>query len=147
VMVADSLRFIVHPIVLSGVFSRCSPPCRRACRASASAPHFTQHPNVQASRLERARPMAVGTFPGALAACTAAAPGRRSLERKRQAKAEGKIEGCGTPPPANPVCTWGWRGTRPIAAPCRETSQRLTPLHKTACHTRPDTLAYPGITS
>jgi hypothetical protein len=108
---ADLLHANVHPIVLSGAQSRCLSPCRRACRAGAFAPHFAQPSNVQASRLERARPMAVGTFPGALAASSLAAPGRRSLERERQAKAEGKTKGGGTRPPEIPVCTWGWRGT------------------------------------
>jgi hypothetical protein len=63
-MVADPLRFIVP----SGVSFGWPSPCRRACRASASAPHVAQHPTtlstVQASWLERARPGAVAAFPG-----------------------------------------------------------------------------------
>lgn len=114
-MVADSLHVAVHLVVPSGV-SFCWPsPCRRACSAGASAPHCTlpsaQPSNVQASCLERARPVAVAAFAGALAAHAAAPPGRRCPERQRGAKAEGKTKGCGTCRPAKPVCTWEWRST------------------------------------
>ncbi|MBA9845769.1 hypothetical protein D7S78_11055 [Ralstonia pickettii] len=114
-MAADSLHVAVHLVVPSGV-SLCWPsPCRRACSAGAFAPHFAlpsaQPSNVQASCLERARPMAVAAFAGALAARAAAPPGRRCPERQRGAKAEGKTKGGGTCRPAKPVCTWGWRGT------------------------------------
>ncbi|TQH36733.1 hypothetical protein FLI61_17870 [Pseudomonas aeruginosa] len=104
---ADSLRIIV----LSGVPIRWRSACHRACSASASAPHFALPSHVQASCLERARPMAVAAFAGALAARAAAAPGRRCPERQRGAKAEGKTKGRGTGPRRKPVCTWGWRGT------------------------------------
>jgi len=114
-MTADSLHVAVHPIVPSGVSFSLPPPCRRACRAGAFAPHVAQHPaqpsNVQASCLERARPAAIGAFAGALSAHAAAPPGRRCLERQRRAKAEGKTKGRGTGPRRKPVCTWGWRGT------------------------------------
>jgi hypothetical protein len=95
-MAADSLHVAVHLIVPSGV-SFCWPsPCRRACSASASAPHFALPPaqpsNVQASCLERAWPAAVAAFAGALAAGAAAPPGRRCPERQRGAKAEGKTK-------------------------------------------------------
>ncbi|HBP5804407.1 TPA: hypothetical protein L5713_002608 [Pseudomonas aeruginosa] len=115
-MAADSLHVAVHLVVPSGV-SLCWPsPCRRACSAGAFAPHFAlpsaQPSNVQASCLERARPMAVAAFAGALAARAAAPPGRRCPERQRGAKAEGKTKGRGTGPRRKPVCTWGWRGTQ-----------------------------------
>ncbi|MBG6535464.1 hypothetical protein I5I52_03785, partial [Pseudomonas aeruginosa] len=77
----DSLHVAVHLIVPSGVPIRWPSACRRACSASASAPHFAlpsaQPSHVQASCLERARPMAVAAFAGALAAHAAAPPGRR----------------------------------------------------------------------
>lgn len=114
-MAADSLHVAVHLVVPSGVSFRWPSPCRRACSASASALHFAlpsaQPSNVQASCLERCRPMAVAAFPGALAAHAAAPPGRRCPERQRGAKAEGKTKGRGTGPRRKPVCTWGWRGT------------------------------------
>lgn len=114
-MAADSLHVAVHLLVPSGVSIPWLSACRRACSASASAPHFALSPaqpaNVQASCLERARPAAIAAFAGALAAHAAAPPGRRCLERQRKAKAEGKTKGGGTCEAAKPVCTWGWRGT------------------------------------
>lgn len=135
-MAADSLRFIVP----SGVFFRWPSPCRRACRASAYALHVAQHPatlsTVQASCLERARPMAVAAFPGVLAASSAAPPGRRYLERQRKAKAEGKIKGRGTSPLENLVCTWEWRGTRLGIPACREGAQCRVRMGEIACFAR-----------
>ena len=114
-MAADSLHADVHCIVPSGVSIRWLLPCRRACSANAFALHFAlptaQPSTVQASCLERARPVALAAFTGGLAASSAAPPGRRCRERQRGAKAEGKTKGCGTQPPAKLVCTWGWRGT------------------------------------
>lgn len=106
-MMADSLHVAVHLIVPSGMSFRLLLPCRRACSASASA--LPSH--VQASCLERARPAAIAAFAGALTASRTAPPGRRCLERKRKAKAEGKTKGRGTGPRRKPVCTWGWHGT------------------------------------
>jgi hypothetical protein len=135
-MATNSLRFIV----LFGVFFGWPSPCRRACSANVSAPHLAQHPAlssyVQVSCLERAWPMAVAAFPGVLAASSVAPPGRRHLERKRQAKAEGKIKGRGTMPLENPVCTWGWRGTRQEAAACRESAQCRIGIGESACFVR-----------
>jgi len=115
-MAADSLHVAVQFIVPSGVSFCCSSLCRRACSAGAFAPHFALPPaqpsNVQASCLERARPVAVSAFAGTLAARAAAPPGRRCPECQRGAKAEGKTKGCGTCRAAKPVCTWGWRGTQ-----------------------------------
>lgn len=114
-MAADSLHVAVHLIVPSGVSSGVSfcwlSPCRRAYSAGASAPHFALPSHVQASCLERARPVAVAAFAGVLAARAAAPPGRRRPERQRRAKAEGKTKGRGTRPRRKPVCTWGWCGT------------------------------------
>ncbi|TBU98362.1 hypothetical protein DNJ95_10675 [Stutzerimonas kirkiae] len=119
-MAAESLHVAVHLIVPSGVSFRLLLRCRRARSASASAPHFAQHPaqssNVQASCLERTRPTAfivlVCVLAGGRAASSAAPPGRRRPERQRRAKAEGKTKGRGTGPRRKPVCTWGWRGTQ-----------------------------------
>lgn len=113
-MAGDSLHVAVPLIVPSGMPFRLL-PCRRACRAGAFAPYVALPPaqpsHVQASCLERARPAAIGAFAGALAASSAAPPGRRRPERQRRAKAEGKTKGRGTRPRRKPVCTWGWRGT------------------------------------
>lgn len=135
-MATDSLRFIM-PL---GVSFRWPLPFRCAGRARAFAPLFAQHPEpssyVQASCLERARPVAVAVFAGALAAGSGAPPGRRRPERKRGAKAEGKIKGRGTQPLENLVCTWGWRGTRQGAAACRESAQCRTGIGEGACFAR-----------
>ncbi|BCL87298.1 hypothetical protein ACQCQP_22825 [Ralstonia pseudosolanacearum] len=135
-MAAELLRFVV----LSRASSCCSLPCSHACSARAFALHFAQHLakpfHVQMSCLERIRPTAAVAFAGRLAAISAALPGRPSLERKRQAKAEGKIKGRGTMPLENPVCTWGWRGTRRGATACRESAQSRTGIGKSVCFIR-----------
>ncbi|AHC83871.1 MULTISPECIES: hypothetical protein [Pseudomonadota] len=132
-MAADSLRSGVP----SGLPFSLLPPCRRACRVGAFAPHVAlpsaQPSNVQASCLERARPAAIAAFAGALSVHAAAPPGRRCLERQRKAKAEGKIKGRGTWPLENLVCTWGERGTRHGAAACREGAQCRIGLGEIAC--------------
>lgn len=151
-MAVDSLHVIVRLIVPSDAFFRWLSPCRCACHAGVDtayrAPHVAQQQtllsHVQASCLERTRPMAVAAFPGGLAASSAAPPGRRCLERKRQAKAEGKIKGRGTMPLENPVCTWGWRGTRQEAAACRESAQCRTGIGESACFARPAALGLDG---
>lgn len=143
-MASDTLHAVEHPIVPSGVLFHWSSQCRCACSAGADpayrAPHFAQQlvwlSHVQASCLERARPMAVAAFPGGLAASSTVPPGRRRLERKRQAKAEGKIKGRGTWPLGNPVCTWGWRGTRQEVATCRESAQCRVGIDESACSVR-----------
>jgi hypothetical protein len=133
-MTADSLRVAVHLVVPSGVSFQWLLPCRRACSANAFALHFALHPaqppTVQVSCLERARPAALTAFTGGLAASSAAPPGRRCRERKREAKAEGKTKGGGTCLPAKPVCTWGWRGT---ARPRRRAAWGARPAPMQAC--------------
>ena len=141
---ADSLRFIVP----SGVSSCWPSPYRCACSACAFAQHFAQAPApppyVQASCLERARPMAVAAFAGGLSVGSEAPPGRRRAERKRRAKAEGKIKGRGTQLLENPVCTWGWRGTRLGAVACRQSAQCRIGIGEGACLTRPTALVLDG---
>ena len=153
-MAADSLHISVHLIVPSDVSFRWS-SCRCACIVGADsvyrAQHFAQPPapssHVQASCLERARPVAVAAFAGGLAAGSVAPPGRRRPERKRGAKAEGKIKGRGTQPLENPVCTWGWRGTRQRPTACRESAQRRIGIGEGACLAHLAVLALDGGTS
>ncbi|MDO3605015.1 hypothetical protein [Ralstonia pseudosolanacearum] len=154
-MAADSLHISVHVVVPSDVSFRWSSPCRCACIAGADsvyrAPHFTPPPvpssYVQASCLERARPVAVAAFAGGLSADSAAPPRRRRPERKRGAKAEGKIKGRGTLPLENLVCTWGWRGTRQEAAACRESAQCRIGIGEGVCFTHPAALVLDGVTA
>ncbi|TFL15095.1 hypothetical protein CSC67_07145 [Pusillimonas caeni] len=137
-MTTDSLHVVVHLVVLSGVSSwlssarhcACSAGVDSASRAPRFAPPSAQPPNVQPSCLERVWPAAFTAFVGVLAAHSAAPPSRRRRERKRQAKAEGKIKGCGTCPPAKPVCTWGWRGTTQL---CRCAAWGAWPAPMQAC--------------
>ncbi len=146
-MVADSLRVAVHLIVPSGVSIQWLSACRRVCSASASAPHFALPSNVQASCLERARPAAIAAFAGALAASSAALPGRRRPERQRRAKAEGKIEGRGTTARAKPVCTWVGGGTRHKVASCRQQPQGLAGIGNTVCRMRSGAMGLVGTAS
>ena len=147
-MAADSLHVAVPLIVPSGMSFYGSSPCRRACSAGAFAPHFAlpsaQPSNVQASCLERARPMAVAAFAGALAARAAAPPGRRCPERQRGAKAEGKIEGRGTTVRAKPVCTWVWGSTRNRVASCRQQRKCHAGIGNTVCRIRSGAMGLAG---
>lgn len=150
-MAVDSQYVPVHLIVPSGMSFCWSSPCRHACSACAFAPHFAQHPappsHVQASCLERARLVAVAAFAGGLTVGSAAPPGRRGPERKRRAKAEGKIKGRGTPLREKPVCTWGWRGTRLGAAACREGAQCRIGIGERACFARWSAMVLDGAAS
>lgn len=154
-MATDSLPISVPLIVPSDVAFRWSSKCCCACIAGADsvyrAQHFAQPPAlssyVQASCLEHARPVAVVAFAGRLVAGSAAPPGRRGPERKRGAKAEGKIKGRGTQPLENPVCTWGWRGTRRGAAACRDSAQSGIGIGESVCFARRAALALDGGTA
>ena len=147
----DLLHTNVHSVVLSGVSFRWLSACIRACSARAFAPHFALSPaqptNVQASCLERARPAAIGAFPGALAARAAAAPGRLCRERMLEAGMQGKIEGRGTTVRAMPVCTWVWRGTRHREASCRQWRQGLAGIGNTVCRMRSGAMDLAGAAS
>ncbi len=147
---ADSLHVAVPLLELTVPIQWLS-ACRRACSASASAPHFAlpsaQQSNGQASCLERARPVAGFAFAGALAARAAAPPGRRCPERQRGAKAEGKIEGRGTTARAKPVCTWVGGGTRPQVAACRPQPQSHAGNGDTVCRMRSGAMGLVGTAS
>jgi len=78
-------------------------------------------------------PQAWLEFAGGRAALCAAPPGHRSPVPSGTGKMQGKIEGCDTTVPTKPVCTWGWRGTRLITAPCREQRQCRMAIDETAC--------------
>jgi hypothetical protein len=126
-----------------------------ACSLNAFAPRFVQHPslrlsagslrflahvcvrsNVQMDCPECAMPQAWLALVGRPAARDAAPPGHRRPVPTGRGKVQGKIKGRGTKPLENLVCTWGWRGTRLIAAPCREIGQRLAGIGERACFAR-----------
>lgn len=79
-MAADSLHVVVHLVVPLGVPIQWLSACRRACSASADptyrVPHFALPSHVQASCLERCRPMAVAAFAGAGGGGPPPPPGR-----------------------------------------------------------------------
>lgn len=78
-------------------------------------------------------PQAWLALAGGWAARCAAPPGHRTPVPSGRGKMQGKIEGCGTLVRTKPVCTWGWRGTRHIAAPCRKQRQCRVGIGETAC--------------
>ena len=98
--------------------------------------HVCVRSNVQMACSECAMPQAWLALVGLQAARDAALPGHRSPVPSGRGKVQGKIKGRGTSLPENPVCTWGWRGTRLLAAPCREIGQRLAGIGESACFAR-----------
>ena len=141
--------------VLSGVSLRLRSPRCRACSASASAPRFAPHPllrcavhsPVQTACPERSTPAAWRAFAGRPAAPCAAPPGHRIPVRSGRGKMQGKIKGRGTALREEPVCTWGWRGTRLITAPCREVTQCLVGIGESVCFVRRTTSILDGGTA
>ena len=145
--------------VLSGVPMALRSLCRRKRSASASALHFAWRPlrpshcvvlhtaahvharfgvpsPVQIACLERAMPAAWWAFAGRQAAPL----GHRIPVLSGREKMQGKIKGRGTTLREKPVCTWGWRGTHLIAAPCRVATQSLISLEPSTCFSRSATL-------
>lgn len=122
-----------------------------ACSLNADSSHFLAHvcvrSNVQMDCPECAIPQAWLALVGRPAARDAAPPGHRSPVPSGRGKVQGKIKGRGTSLRENPVCTWGWRGTRLIAAPCREIGQRLAGIGESACFARQAALVLDGGTA
>ena len=92
--------------------------------------------NVQTVCPERAMPMAWLAFACRSAAPCAAPQGHCIPVPLGRGKMQGKIKGRGTSLRGKPVCTWGWRGTRLVAAPCRVDSQCLVGVEESACLAR-----------
>ena len=104
-------------------------------------------PNVQMSCLERAMPQASLALVGRQAARDAAPPRHRRPVPSGRGKVQGKIEGSGTLPVPKRVCTWGWRDTRYLAAPCRDVGQSLVGIGETACMARPSRMTLAGVSA
>ena len=151
--------------VLSGVSFSMQPMCRCERRPSASALHFSVHlgsivlyaivhlharagvhPHAQMACPERAMPLAWLAFTGRPAVPCAAPPGHRIPVPSGRGMMQGKIEGCGTKVRTKSVCTWGWRGTRYLAAPCRQSVKGPISLDATACMPRHGPMACAGVT-
>ena len=141
--------------VLSGVSFSMPPMRHHACRLRAFAQRLALHTalhsltgflhvlahvlvraHVQMACPERVMPPAWTVLAGQSAAPCAAPPGHRIPVPSGRGKMQGKITGRGTSLPAKPVCTWGWRATRLIAAPCRVDSQCLVGIEESACFAR-----------
>lgn len=137
-----------------------------ACSLNAFSPRFALHssqylrassshafeqvgvrPNVQMACPERDMPQAWLALVGRQAAQDAAPPWHRRPVPSGRGKVQGKIEGSGTLPAHKRVCTWGWRGTRYLAAPCREVRQSLAGIGETACMARPGRMAVAGVSA
>lgn len=57
---------------------------------------------------------------------------------------QGKIKGRGTVVRERPICTWGWRGTLRVAAPCRMYRPCRASLGQSACIPRHSRMALDG---
>lgn len=103
--------------------------------------------NVQMACPVRAMPQAWLALVGRPAAQNAAPPMHRRPVPSGRGKVQGKIEGSGTLPAHKRVCTWGWRDTRYLAAPCREVCQSLAGIGETACMARFGRMALAGVSA
>ncbi len=109
--------------------------------------HICARTNVQMACPERGIPKVWLALVGRQAARDAAPPGHRRPVPSGRGKVQGKIEGSGTLPAHKRVCTWGWRGTRHLAAPCRDVCQSLVAIGETACMARPGRMALAGVSA
>ncbi len=103
--------------------------------------------NVQMDCSERDMPQAWLALVGRQTAWDAAPPGHRRPVPSGRGKVQGKIEGSGTLPTHKRVCTWWWRGTRYLAAPCRNVCQSLVGIGETACMARPGRMTLAGVSA
>jgi len=103
--------------------------------------------NVRMDCFERVMPQAWLALFDWQAVPWAAPPELRGSVLSDPKKMQGKIKGRGTSVRENLVCTWGWRGTRLIAAPCRAIGQRFAGLGKSACWRCSDAMALDGDTA
>lgn len=115
-----------------------------SCSTSGALLHAIAHLHVRSGRRsnvqtvcpERAMSAAWLAFAGRSAAPCAAPSGHRIPVLSGRGKMQGKIKGRGTSLREKPVCTWGWRGTRRVAAPCCAARQRLVGIEESACLAR-----------
>lgn len=134
---------------LNAFSSRFAPHSSLYLRADSSHAfaHVCVRPDVQMACPERAMPQAWLALVGGEAAQDAAPPWHRRPVPSGRGKVQGKIEGSGTLPAHKRVCTWGWRGTRYLAAPCRDVGQSLVGIGETACMARSGRMALAGVSA
>jgi hypothetical protein len=156
-------------IVLSGVSFSVQPNHRSACSMSVFASRFALHPalhttlywsvgslhafanarmrpHVQMACPKRAIPMAWRAFVGRSATQDAAPPRHRIPVPSGRGKMQGKIKGRGTAWRQERVCTWGWRGTPILTAPCRWLHQSRIGIDEAACLLRCHVMGLDGVT-
>lgn len=109
--------------------------------------HVCVRSNVQMDCPEPAMPQAWLALVGRQATGNVAPPTHRRPVPSGRGKVQGKIEGSGTLPTHKRVCTWGWRGTRHLAAPCREIRQSIVGIGETACMARPGRMVFAGVSA
>lgn len=128
-------RFALHPLL------------RLRNSSSHAFAHVCVRSNVQMVCPVRAMPQAWLALVGRQAARDAAPLGHRRPVPSGRGKVQGKIEGSGTLPVYKRVCTLGWRGTRYLAAPCRDICQRLVGIGETTCMARSGWMALAGVSA
>jgi hypothetical protein len=152
--------------LLSALSLRMLAQLHCACSFNVFASRFSLHPllrlrnssshafgqvcvrsNVQMACPVRTMQQAWLALVGRQAARDAAPPGHRIPVPSGRGKMQGKIEGSGTLPAHKRVCTWGWRGTRYLAAPCRNVCQSLVGIGETACMARPGRMTLAGVSA
>jgi hypothetical protein len=160
-MTAPNCRLL---IVLSGVSVSMSakryPACivsafssRFSLRSSLHSPveflhafaHASMRPHVQMACPGRAMPVVWLAFVGGSATQDAAPPGHRIPVPSGRGKMQGKIKGRGTAWRRKRVCTWGWRGTPILAAPCRWLRQSRVGIEEAACLLRLRAMGLEGV--
>ncbi|HDL6904399.1 TPA: hypothetical protein PXM78_002678 [Yersinia enterocolitica] len=119
--------------------------CSYCCSARAFMPHIAWHSPVQTACPEHAMPQAGLALAGGRTAPCAAPQGHRIPAPSGRGKMQGKIKGRGTVLREKPVCTWGGRGTRPMAAACRQQQQYQTVAGEAACIAPLGALDFAGV--
>jgi hypothetical protein len=160
-MTAPECRLL---IVLSGVSLSVQPNHRSACSMSVFASRFALHPAlywsvgslhafaharmrpyVQMACPKHAIPVAWRAFAGRSAAQDAAPSGHRVPVPSGRGKMQGKIKGRGTVWRRKRVCTWSWRDTPILAAPCRCLRQSRIGIEEAACLLRRRAMSLEGV--
>lgn len=147
-------------IVLTGAPNPVQPNPHSACSASVFAARFALHgsvgllhaltyarvqPHVQMTYPERPMPSAWRALAGRQSAQCATPPGHRIPVPSGRGKMQGKIKGRGTARRRKRVCTWGWRGTPILTAPCRWLHQSRVGLEEAACLLRRRAMGLEGV--
>lgn len=130
---AFALRFLLHPSL------------RLRAGSMRLFAHVCVRSNVQMDCPERVMPKAWLALVSRQAAWDAAPPGHRRPVPSGRGKVQGKIKGHGTAWRRKRVCTWGWRGTPILTAPCRWLRQSRVSIEEGACLLRLHAMGLEGV--